>query len=144
MRRVRRTWAFGVVVLGAALGCDRAAPPEPGTGAKEAARGFFEALVRQDWAGAYAALDAASRGRCGAGAFARLAEGYRRQLGFEPTAVQVRACEERGAEATAHVALTGRGAARHRFYRDAVTLRREADGWRVVLPPQFGPAAGPR
>jgi hypothetical protein len=43
------------------------------------------------------------------------------------------------AEATAHVALTGRSGPHYRRYKDTVTLRR-SDGWRVVLPRNFGQA----
>ena len=59
-------------------------------------------------------------------------------LGFEPSAVHIRACEERAAEATAHVVLTGRGAGQERRYRDAIVLRRDDNGWHVVLPSHFG------
>jgi hypothetical protein len=97
-----------------------------------------EALLRQDWGRAYAALDAPNRARCGAGQFARLADGYRRGLGFEPRAVHVRSCEERGAEAIAHVVFTGAAAGRQRYYKDAVVLRRGEAGWGVALPPRFG------
>ena len=69
--------------------------------------------------------------------FGRQAGAYRRQLGFEPTAVRVPACEERGDEATAHVVLTGRGKDRHE-YKDAVMLRRRDGRWLVVLPAEFG------
>jgi hypothetical protein len=122
----------------AMFGCGRGTPTPPGTGAKEAAQGYFHALIQQDWPKAYAALDPPSRGRCSPDQFARLAWTYRSNLGFEPSAVQVWACEERGAEATAHVGLTGRAATKDRRYKDAITLRRMDDGWRVVLPPNFG------
>jgi hypothetical protein len=119
-------------------GCRSAPAPSPGTGAREVARGYYEALIRQDWATAYAALHPETRSRYGLGQFTRLARNYRRNLGFEPEAVHVRSCEEHGAEAVAHVALTGRAAERHRRYQDGTALRRSAAGWGVVLPDHFG------
>jgi hypothetical protein len=99
-------------------------------------------VLHQDWQQAYASLDASSRRRWGAEPFARLARQYRRGLGFEPDAVRVRSCEEHGDEAVAHVLLTGRAASGARHYRDALTLKRDSDGWRVVLPPRFGETGG--
>jgi hypothetical protein len=128
-------WA--VVALAATGGCGRAPEPAAGTGAREAGLGWYEALVRQDWPAAYAALDPGSKTGLGVGEFARLARQYRRRLGFEPRAVRVRSCEEQGDRAIAHVTLTGRGASRS-LYRDAVALRRGESGWAVVLPPNFG------
>jgi hypothetical protein len=78
-----------------------------------------------------------SRRRCGPEQFAHLAQTYRRGLGFEPEAVRVRACDEQGDEAIAHVVLTGQVRAGPRHYNDALTLRRDGDQWRVVLPPRF-------
>lgn len=136
----RRSWAWWPVVAVAMFGCGRGTSMPPGTGAKEAAQSYFDALIRQDWPKAYAALDPPSRGWCSPDQFARLARTYRSNLGFEPGAVQVRACEERGAEATAHVVLTGRAATKDRRYKDAITLRRQDGGWYVILPPNFGQA----
>jgi hypothetical protein len=131
-----------VALLAAALGCGgRAAPPEDAAAA-EAARAYHEALLRQDWAGAYALLHPDSRARLSAEQFARLGQAQRRRLRFEPAAVHVRSCTVQGEEAIAHVAFTGRDAARYRRYKDAVALRRCAEGWRVVLPAQFGREAG--
>jgi hypothetical protein len=96
--------------------------------------------VDQDWPAAYAALHADGRKRLSAEQFAGLARQYRRGVGFEPTAAHVRSCEERGDEAVAHVTLTGQAAGHRRFHKDAVTLRRGAGGWGVVLPPRFGQA----
>ena len=103
-----------------------------------AAHDFYEALVRQDWPRAYAALDPDTQKRHSPEQFARLAQQYRRGLGLEPQAVHVRSCEEHGAEAIAHVTLTGRAAGRQAHYRDAVSLRQTGAGWRVVLPATFG------
>jgi hypothetical protein len=101
---------------------------------------YYDALIQQDWPKAYAALDPASQRRCSSQQFGQLARSYRSSLGFEPNAVHVRACDERGTEATAHVVLTGRAATKDGRYMDAVTLRRGDDGWHVVLPPNFGRA----
>jgi hypothetical protein len=132
MRRGGWVW---VLAAGMVAGC---ASEHTGTGAEAAVRGYYEALVRRDWATAYAALTPGSRRQVSAGEFARLGENYRRGLGFEPQTVLVRSCLERGAEATAYLLLRGKGGARYRFYRDAVTLRHGPAGWGVVLPPRFG------
>jgi hypothetical protein len=134
----RALLVFGML-LGGAAGCSTA-PPRTDTGARQSVRTFYEALVRQDWPAAHAALDPGSRQRLNLEQFARLAQGYRRHLGFEPEAVQVRACEEHGSEAIAHLVLTGHAASSARSYKDAVTLRRDGDAWGVVLPVQFGQA----
>ncbi len=127
-----------MVALLAAAGCRWAPPPAAGTGAHEAVQGYYEALLRQDWPRAYAALHPDRRARCSAEQFARLAAQYRRNFGFEPQRVQVRSCEEHGLEAIAHVLFTGRAAAHHRSYKDGITLRRTATDWGVVLPAHFG------
>jgi hypothetical protein len=127
-----------LLVGGLLIGCSRSPEQPPGTGAKECVQGYFEALIRQDWSRAYASLDPASQKRSTSQQFNRLAQTYHSNLGFEPDAVHVGACEERGAEATAHVVLTGRAGTKSHRYKDAVTLRRDDDGWHVVLPPNFG------
>jgi hypothetical protein len=128
------------VTLAAALasGCGGDAEPAPGTGAREAARGYYEALVRRDWAAARAALHFDSRARCGPEEFARRAGAYRQRIGFEPQEVRLRSCEEQGGQAIAHVVLTGHAGGKQRSFRDAVTLRKVGSGWGVVLPPRFG------
>jgi hypothetical protein len=67
-----------------------------------------------------------------------LAQVYRAKLGFEPTAVLVRACEEHDTDATAHVILMGQSAAKEHRYKDAITMRRVENDWHVVLPKDFG------
>jgi hypothetical protein len=131
------TWA-AVVGLAGVVGCGRPPARPAGTGAREAAQSYFEALLRQDWAGAYRFLHSDNRARCSVEQFTRLAEAHRRSFGFEPQAVRLRTCDEKESEAVAHVAFTGRTAQRERLYKDAVFLRRDGEGWGVVLPPGFG------
>ena len=132
-------WALGLLVGSVLTGCSRVQEEAPATGARERALTYFEALIHNEWPRAHALLDVQSRQRCSSQQFTRLAKSYRDQLGFEPEAVQVWACEERGTQATAHVVLTGHTGDRHRRHKDAVTLRRN-DDWGVVLPPNFGQA----
>ena len=122
-----------------AAGCGRAPPPPTAaaTGAREAAREFFGAVVRRDWPGAYSWLDSESVRGVSAADFARRGEAYRKHLGFDPAGVHVRTCEEHGDGATARVELTGPGTGRH-HYKDAVVLRRQGGRWRVVLSQRFG------
>ncbi len=135
-RRVLWAWGFLAAVFGA--GCGRSSAPLAGTGADAAARGYYEALLRQDWAGAYGFLHPDSRARCDAEHFSRLAQNHRRSLGFEPEAVRPRSCEEQGDQATARATFTGQSQGRRRYSKDAVALRRGEAGWGVVLPPRFG------
>jgi hypothetical protein len=125
---------YGPLLLAAAVGCGRAAPTRSDSGAARVARTYFEALIRQDWASAYGVLDADSRARCPEGQFVQLARRYRQGLGFEPSEVFLRACDERSGEAIAHVNLKGRAGSSPRFRREAVTLRRRGSEWAVVLP----------
>jgi len=121
-------------------GCSGSPQQASGTGAKECVQAYYEALIQKDWPQAYAALDPQDQRRCSSQQFGELARNYRNTLGFEPVAVRIWACEERGTEATAHVTLTGRAAKKESRYKDGVTLRRGDDGWHVVLPPNFGRA----
>jgi hypothetical protein len=109
----------------------------PDTGSRDAARGFFEAVGRGESAAGYEFVHPESRAGCSTDEFGRRVGAYRRQLGFEATAVRVPACDERGDEATAHVVLSGRGKDRHE-YKDTVMLRRHDGRWLVVLPAKFG------
>src|SRR5436309_1016018 len=130
----RRQWLCCCLL---ATGC-RPTPTAPaGTGAREAVVTFYTALVHKDWDVAYAVLDPDSRSRCPRQRFAALAGTFRGGIGFEPSSVQISSCEEQGDRAVAHVVLIGRPSAHQRF-KDTATLRRGADGWGVVLPPNFG------
>lgn len=131
-----RSWCLPLALIVAGCGAPPDAPTD--TGARDATKDFFEALVRKDWQRAHAALHPESRAKCGAAQFEPLAQHYRRQLGFEPQAAKVRACEEQGTEALAHVVLTGAAQGKQRTYKDAVKLRQSATGWGVVLPSRFG------
>jgi hypothetical protein len=131
-----RMWlGLGLLLV---AGCRDEGEPRGGTGAEVAARSYYEAIIQKDWARAHAALHPDTRKRWGPEQFARLAQAYRKGLGFEPAGVKVRSCEEHGDEAVAHVVLTGRDAHRSRTFKDALALRRAESGWAVVLPPQFG------
>jgi hypothetical protein len=105
---------------------------------------YFQAIVDEDWSKAYAGLDESSQRRWDAKQFSELARQYRRELGFEPEQVFIRACEEQGTDATAHVVLTGSSSTKdgrsHGRSKDALLLRRSETGWRVVLPTTFGRA----
>jgi hypothetical protein len=136
-----RHWAWGCGLLLLA-GCSRAPERPPGTGAKESVQSYYEALLHKNWSKAYSTLHPNSRSRLSADQFARLAQKYLSSLGFEPDAVHVRAWDEQGTEGTAHVVLTGQVAGKVHRYKDAITLQRSDDGWRVVLPPNFGRATG--
>jgi hypothetical protein len=130
--------AWLLLLAGSLAGCGSAPPAPERTGAEEAVRAFFEALVRREWPRAFAAVHPESRARWDAGQFARRAADFRAGLGFEPARVGISACEEQGGEAIAHVLITGRAGGRLRHYKDAVVLRRAEGGWGVVLPPGFG------
>lgn len=117
-------------------GCINSPNTPGGTGAEQAVSNFYDALIQQDWSRAYRALDSGSRSRHSPEEFGYKAASYRRGLGFEPATIRIRSCEEHGAEAVAHVIISGPGP-RHSF-RDGAQLRREAGGWGVVLSPGFG------
>src|SRR5262245_5380375 len=131
----RLIWWTGGLWLGAVLvGCG-GAREAPGTGAKECVRAYFEALVQNDMARAYTSLDPQTQKRWSLSRFEQLARQYRTNVGFDPDTVHFRSCEERGNEATAHVVLTGGPSSQEHRFKDAVSLRRGEEGWRVVLAP---------
>lgn len=121
-------------------GCSAPAPTTVDTGAKDAAKRFYQAVVSKDWAAAHQLLAADSARKLSREQFAALAASHRKAFGFEPQSVVVHAIDEHGSEAVAHVILSGTGHARHRF-KDAITLRSENQSWRVVLPASFGRVA---
>lgn len=131
-------WPCALLAGGALIGCGRETPGPTGTGARERVQSYFEALIQGDDPGAYAALDSQSQRKCSLGQFSQLATKYRSNLGFEPGKVFVRGCEEHGIEATAHIVLAGHRTSQAHRYKDGISLRREEDDWRVVLPANFG------
>jgi hypothetical protein len=135
-RRTRRGGCL--LALAALVGCGPAQPTAPHTGAEEAARDYFEAIRARDWRRGYELLHPDSRGRWSADGFARVAEEYRRRIGFDPEAVHVRSCEEQGEGAKAHVVFEGHAAGKQRQFKEAAELRRAPSGWGVVLPQRFG------
>jgi hypothetical protein len=130
----RQAW----ILLLAFAGCSSRPDSATSTGATEAVQAFYEAILRQDWQQAYDLVHPDNQAAFSAEQFARLAESYRTDLGFEPEAVHVRSCEEHAAEATAHVVFAGTSASGPRLFKDAIVLRQSPRGWAVVLPPQFG------
>jgi hypothetical protein len=131
-------WLSGLLAGGIVIGCGSGTPAVAGTGATECVQAYFEALIQRDDARAYAVLDPLSQRKCNLRQFSELAAKYRSSLGFDPERVYVRGCEERDNEATAHVVLAGERTSQHRRFKDGLTLRRGNDGWRVVLPTNFG------
>jgi hypothetical protein len=133
-----RVRLLGTLLAGSFLfGCSRT-QPDPGTGAKECVQKFFQAIIEEDWQKAYGNTAPENQKANTLEQFARLARNYRAGLGFEPEEIHVHACQEHDQEAIAHVVLTGRTADQERRYKDAATLRRCDNGWRVVLPKNFG------
>jgi hypothetical protein len=138
MKRRPPRGACYLLALAALAGCGPPQPTVPHTGAEEAARDYYDAIRRRDWGRAYELLHSESRARWKSDSFARVAEEYRRRLGFEPEAVRVRSCEEQGDEAKAHVVFEGQAGGKRQFFKEAAELRRSASGWGVVLPRRFG------
>src|SRR5260370_13617985 len=97
--------AYLLALLLAGCGGGPAAPTN--TGSSVVAQDYYQALFRKDWAAAYTTLHPDSRAKVSAAQFARLAEAYRRQLGFEPQQVAVRSLEETSAGARGQVGLHG-------------------------------------
>lgn len=118
--------------------CREPARPVTGTGAGEAAQGFYAGLLVQDWSRAYQILSPASRKRCTEQQFIARAIRHLQRMGFEPKEMHLRSCDERGKDAIAHITLTGHNQTHQRFYKDALALVREETGWYVTLSPLFG------
>ena len=132
----RAAWAL---VLAGMIGCGGPKTPAPAdTGSGEVVRAYYEAMIRQEWQSAYAALHPDTQRRFTSVQFALRAKSYRKKVGFVPEASRIRSCEEHGEEAVAHVVLLGQPAGHRRRYNEGVVLRRHAGTWRIVLPATFG------
>lgn len=136
----KRAGAVAIVLVAwAVAGCGRkVAPAVPTTGARAAARAFFEAVAREDWPAAFALLTPEEQARLGPDGFAALGRKYRDGLGFPPDAVALRGCEEQGERATGRVVLGGKTGTGRRHVWEVVTLHKKAPGWGVVLAEGFG------
>jgi hypothetical protein len=129
-------WAL---LLAGMAGCGGPKAPAPAdTGSRDAVRTYYEAMIRQDWQPAYAALHPDTRRKLTPEQFTLRAKSYRKKLGFVPEALRIRSCEEHAEEAVAHVILMGRPVGHRRRYNEGVVLRRHAGAWRIVLPLTFG------
>jgi len=128
---MRRLCCYGFV-LAALAGCGASEGAPRGTGADAAAVLYFRALAHNDWPQAREVLDTESAAKLSAEKFSRLAGEYQRKIGFAVQNVSVRACDENGSEAVAHVVISG-ASSRQRF-KDAVSLRKQGEEWKVVLP----------
>ena len=137
-RRSRGRTAILACVV-AMAGCGRPAPPPPvDTGAKEAARAYFDGVIRKDWNVIYPALHPDSRRHYTREQFAQRSIANRKRMPFEPEVLLVRSCEEQGEKAIARVILTTRATRHKPRFTDAVVVRRSEGVWRVVLPDHFG------
>ena len=130
--------AAWVVLLVGLTGCGRAPVPPADTGARDVVREYCDAIVSQDWTRAYATLHPDSHKQWAAEPFSRLAESYRRNLGFEPTKVFIRSCEEQESRAVAHVLFAGGTSHRRQQFKDGLILRQSEGKWRIVLPGNYG------
>lgn len=128
----RAGWLVLMLAPLAGDGCGGPDPPPAGTGAREAAVAFLEAVSARDWPAAHERLTPEARGLESAAAFGRRADAYRRGWGFEPAGVRVRACEEHGDSAIAHLTVVGRKPSEQ--FREALALRRAGGAWTVTPP----------
>jgi hypothetical protein len=126
--------AILLIVLGL-CGCQAESKPVVGTGADKVVRTYFEAIVRQDWNGAYAVLHPETQKKLSLSQFSAMAQQYRSKLGFVPTEVHVQSCTERQSDAVAHLTLTGSPSSKKHSFKEGATLRRTESGWGVVLVP---------
>ncbi|HEY3789784.1 MAG TPA: hypothetical protein VGL71_13060 [Urbifossiella sp.] len=129
------------LLLLALAGCGKPASselaPRTKTGAEEVAKSFFEALIREDWKTAYAALDSESRSWCSSAHFATLGQQHLRQMDFSPTEVNV-SVNENGDRAVANAVYRGVSGTDSKQHRDGAALQRTPAGWAIVLRKNFG------
>jgi hypothetical protein len=128
------------LALTLAAGC-RGSHPGPElsqTGAEEVARDYAAAIVRRDWQAAYDGLSGATQAAFSRDKLARAAENFYRNIGFEPSEVDVQSCQERNNEAVAHLVYRCQSGSSTRYCKDTIALRRDGSGWAVILPSNFG------
>jgi hypothetical protein len=138
MHTTKSDWRRGLwaaCLIAACGGCAHPKPVVAGTGAADAARRYYEAILHRDWPAAYAIVHPESRVNLSQDQYDGWADSYRQSLGFEPQAVYVRSCTEQATEAVAHIVIVGRSSRGERRYRDGAWLRRTAAGWGVILFP---------
>lgn len=136
---MNRARSPGLVILLLALaGCGQGPAPAPGTGAKEVVEQFCDALCRREWKQAHDCLHPADRKRYPLPQFSRVADSFRKKLGFDPERVVVRSCEEQETRAVAHVTFSGNSTLGRQQYRDGMTLVRAEGSWRILLLQHFG------
>jgi hypothetical protein len=128
---------FLVIVVAVPLGCRKPQAPA-GTGAREAVKAYFDALAKDNWATAHAQLDDATQKRFDRAAFEPLAQTYCKNVGLPAAKMHIRSCDEQGDKAIAQInMMPGAVGGKHR-YREGIVLQKEAAGWRITLPDNFG------
>jgi hypothetical protein len=141
----RRTSRIVLLILVAGIGgCSPAEAVPEGSGAAETVRSYCDALAQQDWNRAYGTLYPGCQSIWTAESFARVAGQYRSNLGFTPEEFHIRSCQEQGDEAIAHIVWSGQGGNPRRSFKDGLVLRRTGEGWKIVLPRNFGQVAPKR
>jgi hypothetical protein len=129
------TLIFMALLLG---GCQGANPSPQGTGAKETAQRYYEAIIQQDWAKAYSTLHPDTSRNINLEQFTASAKRFRQRIGFEPGQTFVRSCDEQAQSAMAHIVICGQPPHTHLQFMDAIAMHRTEGGWAVVLPENFG------
>ena len=139
-----RCWTAAVSLVATVLvGCGSPAspyPPRTETGAEQVAKTFFEAIMNEEWATAYATLDAESQSWCSRDRFATLGKEYRGLIGFVPTDVSISVTES-GDNASAVALYRESSGPERRSYKDGTSLKHTPSGWTVILRKNFGKKA---
>lgn len=99
---------------------------------------YCYALTQHAWPRAHATLHPDCRATLTVEDFVRLAGQYQQSFGFSPEAFHVRSCQEQGDDAIAHIVWNGHEGGHQRSYKDGLVLRRTGEGWRIVLPRNYG------
>jgi hypothetical protein len=140
MGRVQKLLAWFLLLGSLALGCAPSGTTSAGSAAESAARGFFDAVIREDWPGAYQFLSPESRNRARPSHFTKLCKQYIENLGYQPEAVLIRSSQEYGKTAMVYLTITGRGNSGSGRTKESVVVQQTQIGWMVMLPPRFGEA----